>query len=147
MPYINSLGFSICFSCVSVFGLCLGYSGLTNGSCHAEDHNGASSPPSHTNNLLSGPMGRSGPIQSPPRSTGGVLQYADGPPRILPEEGQDYQGGESDTVQQYHQLQRSFLLFFLFFILMLCFVSRYWRQHNRGITLAPPKPNQAGISQ
>lgn len=80
-----------------MFGLCLGYSGLTNGSCHAEDHNGASSPPSHTNNLLSGQMGRGGPIQSPPCSTGGVLQYADGPPRILPEEGQDYQGGESDT--------------------------------------------------
>lgn len=80
--------------CLCLF---LGYSGLTNGSSHAEDHNGASSPPSHTNSLLSGPMGRCGPIQSPPCSTGGVLQYADGPPRILPEEGQDHQGGKSDT--------------------------------------------------
>uniref|UniRef100_H3CFG2 Histone-lysine N-methyltransferase, H3 lysine-79 specific n=1 Tax=Tetraodon nigroviridis TaxID=99883 RepID=H3CFG2_TETNG len=79
---------------VSQAGHTNGYSGLTNGSCHAEDHNGASSPPSHTSNLLSGSVGRGGPVQSPPRSTGGVLQYADGPPRILPEEGQDHQGEE-----------------------------------------------------
>uniref|UniRef100_A0A674PQ24 Histone-lysine N-methyltransferase, H3 lysine-79 specific n=1 Tax=Takifugu rubripes TaxID=31033 RepID=A0A674PQ24_TAKRU len=46
-----------------------GYSGLTNGSSHAEDHNGASSPPSHTNSLLSGPMGRCGPIQISPSSS------------------------------------------------------------------------------
>lgn len=83
-------------SCVHVC-VYLGYSGLTNGNSHAEDHNGASTPPSHATNLLSGPIGRGGPIQSPPCTTGGVLQYADGPPRILPEEGQDHQGGESDT--------------------------------------------------
>ncbi|XP_056893300.1 histone-lysine N-methyltransferase, H3 lysine-79 specific isoform X2 [Takifugu flavidus] len=82
---------------VSQAGHTNGYSGLTNGSSHAEDHNGASSPPSHTNSLLSGPMGRCGPIQSPPCSTGGVLQYADGPPRILPEEGQDHQGGSGGS--------------------------------------------------
>ncbi|KAM3620551.1 uncharacterized protein V6R79_025163 [Siganus canaliculatus] len=44
-----------------------------------------------------GPMGRGGPIQSPPLSTGGVLQYADGPPRILPEDGQDHQGGSGGS--------------------------------------------------
>uniref|UniRef100_I3JAW6 Histone-lysine N-methyltransferase, H3 lysine-79 specific n=1 Tax=Oreochromis niloticus TaxID=8128 RepID=I3JAW6_ORENI len=53
-------------------------------SLHPEDHNGTSSPPPHSNTLT---MGRGGPIQSPPLSTGGVLQYADGPPRIVPEDG------------------------------------------------------------
>uniref|UniRef100_A0AAX7TTG6 Histone-lysine N-methyltransferase, H3 lysine-79 specific n=1 Tax=Astatotilapia calliptera TaxID=8154 RepID=A0AAX7TTG6_ASTCA len=48
------------------------------------DHNGTSSPPPHSNTLT---MGRGGPTQSPPLSTGGVLQYADGPPRIVPEDG------------------------------------------------------------
>lgn len=51
-------------------------------------------------------MGRGGPIQSPPLSTGGVLQYADGPPRILPEEGPVQQGGESDTEPQDTELRR-----------------------------------------
>uniref|UniRef100_A0A4W6FRU0 Histone-lysine N-methyltransferase, H3 lysine-79 specific n=1 Tax=Lates calcarifer TaxID=8187 RepID=A0A4W6FRU0_LATCA len=65
-------------------------SGLMNGGPHLEDHNGASSsPPPHSSTPLTGPIGRGGPIQSPPLSTGGVLQYADGPPRILPEDGQD----------------------------------------------------------
>nr|XP_046248810.1 histone-lysine N-methyltransferase, H3 lysine-79 specific isoform X3 [Scatophagus argus] len=84
-----------------------GYSGLMNGSLHPEDHNGASSSPSpHTNTLLTGPMGRGGSIQSPPLSTGGVLQYADGPPRILSEDGKDHQGGESDTEPQDSELRR-----------------------------------------
>uniref|UniRef100_A0A8P4G631 Histone-lysine N-methyltransferase, H3 lysine-79 specific n=1 Tax=Dicentrarchus labrax TaxID=13489 RepID=A0A8P4G631_DICLA len=88
--------FSYCASLTinhQLLGLCLGYSGLMNGGPHPEDHNGASSsPPPHNNTLLTGPMGRGGPIQSPPLGTGGVLQYADGPPRILPEDGQDHQG-------------------------------------------------------
>ncbi|XP_070816712.1 histone-lysine N-methyltransferase, H3 lysine-79 specific isoform X1 [Chaetodon trifascialis] len=92
---------------VSQSGQTNGYSGLMNGGPHPEDHNGASSSPSpHTNALLTGPMGRGGPIQSPPLSTGGVLQYADGPPRILPEDGQDHQGGESDTDPQDSELRR-----------------------------------------
>ncbi|XP_035863404.1 histone-lysine N-methyltransferase, H3 lysine-79 specific isoform X4 [Sander lucioperca] len=82
-------------------------SGLMNGGPHPEDHNGASSsPPPHSNTTLSGSLGRGGPIQSPPLSTGGVLQYADGPPRILPEDGQDRQGGESDTEPQDSELRR-----------------------------------------
>ncbi|XP_078115309.1 histone-lysine N-methyltransferase, H3 lysine-79 specific isoform X2 [Sander vitreus] len=82
-------------------------SGLMNGGPHPEDHNGASSsPPPHPNTTLSGSLGRGGPIQSPPLSTGGVLQYADGPPRILPEDGQDRQGGESDTEPQDSELRR-----------------------------------------
>lgn len=90
-----------------LFGLCLGYSGLINGGPHPEDHNGASSsPPQHNNTLLTGPMGRGSSIQSPPLSTGGVLQYADGPPRILPEDGQDHQGGDSDMESQDSELRR-----------------------------------------
>ncbi|XP_028442542.1 histone-lysine N-methyltransferase, H3 lysine-79 specific isoform X1 [Perca flavescens] len=82
-------------------------SGLMNGGPHPEDHNGASSsPPPHPNTTLAGPLGRGGPIQSPPLSTGGVLQYADGPPRILPEDGQDRQGGDSDTEPQDSELRR-----------------------------------------
>ncbi|KAJ4943337.1 hypothetical protein JOQ06_005840 [Pogonophryne albipinna] len=80
---------------VSQSGQTNGYlsgSGLMNGGPHPEDHNGASSSPSHPNAPLTGPMGRGGPIQSPPLGTGGVLQYADGPPRILPEDGQDRHG-------------------------------------------------------
>ncbi|KAG7235679.1 hypothetical protein INR49_002309 [Caranx melampygus] len=50
-------------------------SGLMNGGPHPEDHNGASSsPPPHSNTSFTGPTGRGGPIQSPPLSTGGVLQ-------------------------------------------------------------------------
>uniref|UniRef100_A0A671WUL3 Histone-lysine N-methyltransferase, H3 lysine-79 specific n=1 Tax=Sparus aurata TaxID=8175 RepID=A0A671WUL3_SPAAU len=72
-----------------------------------DDHNGASSsPPQHNNTLLTGPMGRGSSIQSPPLSTGGVLQYADGPPRILPEDGQDHQGGDSDMEPQDSELRR-----------------------------------------
>uniref|UniRef100_A0A8C9YMI2 Histone-lysine N-methyltransferase, H3 lysine-79 specific n=1 Tax=Sander lucioperca TaxID=283035 RepID=A0A8C9YMI2_SANLU len=90
---------------VSLFSVVL--SGLMNGGPHPEDHNGASSsPPPHSNTTLSGSLGRGGPIQSPPLSTGGVLQYADGPPRILPEDGQDRQGGESDTEPQDSELRR-----------------------------------------
>ncbi|CAL9696388.1 unnamed protein product [Knipowitschia caucasica] len=68
-------------------------SGLMNGLVHSEEHNGASlSPPSHSNPALS----RSS-LQSPSLSTGGVLQYADGPPRIVPEDGSENRGGESDN--------------------------------------------------
>ncbi|CAB1413434.1 unnamed protein product [Pleuronectes platessa] len=95
---------------VSQSGQTNGYStssGLMNGGPHPEDHNGASSSPlPHSNASLTGPIGRGGPIQSPPLSTGGVLQYADGPPRILPEDGQDRQGGESDTEPQDSELRR-----------------------------------------
>ncbi|KAM6939067.1 histone-lysine N-methyltransferase, H3 lysine-79 specific isoform 2-T2 [Lycodopsis pacificus] len=95
---------------VSQAGQTNGYSsssGLMNGGPHPEDHNGASSsPPPHPNTPLTGPMGRGGPTQSPPPSTGGVLQYADGPPRILPEDGQDRHGGESDTEPQDSELRR-----------------------------------------
>uniref|UniRef100_A0A8D3C7E2 Histone-lysine N-methyltransferase, H3 lysine-79 specific n=1 Tax=Scophthalmus maximus TaxID=52904 RepID=A0A8D3C7E2_SCOMX len=82
-------------------------SGLMNGGPHSEDHNGAlSSPLPHGNTPLTGPIVRGGPIQSPPLNTGGVLQYADGPPRILPEDGQDRQGVESDTEPQDSELRR-----------------------------------------
>uniref|UniRef100_A0AAQ5ZBQ4 Histone-lysine N-methyltransferase, H3 lysine-79 specific n=1 Tax=Amphiprion ocellaris TaxID=80972 RepID=A0AAQ5ZBQ4_AMPOC len=86
-------------------------SGLMNGGPHPEDHNGASSsPPPHSNTPLIGPMGRGGPIQSPPLNTGGVLQYADGPPRILPEDGPDrsrlhHHTGNS-AKQGYHSRKR-----------------------------------------
>uniref|UniRef100_A0A674BLF2 Histone-lysine N-methyltransferase, H3 lysine-79 specific n=1 Tax=Salmo trutta TaxID=8032 RepID=A0A674BLF2_SALTR len=75
-----------------------GYSsslGLMNGGSHSEDQDGsAPSPPPHG----APPMG---PTQghSPPLSTGGVLQYADGTPRILPEDGAERQG-ESDSEPQ-----------------------------------------------
>lgn len=82
-------------------------SGLMNGGPHPEDHNGASlSPLPHSNSPLTGPMGRGGPIQSPSLSTGGVLHYADGPPRILPEDGAERQGEESDTELQDSDPQR-----------------------------------------
>ncbi|KAJ0065089.1 hypothetical protein NL108_005581, partial [Boleophthalmus pectinirostris] len=81
-------------------------SGLMNGVLHSEDHNGASlSPPSHSNPPLTGPMSR-GSIQSPSLSTGGVLQYADGPPRIVPEEGPDHRGGESDNEPLESEMRR-----------------------------------------
>ncbi|XP_034036113.1 LOW QUALITY PROTEIN: histone-lysine N-methyltransferase, H3 lysine-79 specific [Thalassophryne amazonica] len=95
---------------VSQTGQTNGYSstsGLMNGGPHSEDHNGAaSSPPPYTNTSISGPTGRGGSIQSPPLSTGGVLQYADGPPRILPEEEQDQQDGDSDQEPQDSELRR-----------------------------------------
>uniref|UniRef100_A0A3B5LY97 Histone-lysine N-methyltransferase, H3 lysine-79 specific n=1 Tax=Xiphophorus couchianus TaxID=32473 RepID=A0A3B5LY97_9TELE len=82
-------------------------SGLMNGGPHPEDHNGASlSPLPHSNSPLTGPMSRGGPIQSPSLSTGGVLHYADGPPRILPEDGAERQGEESDTELQGSDPQR-----------------------------------------
>ncbi|XP_061681046.1 histone-lysine N-methyltransferase, H3 lysine-79 specific isoform X2 [Syngnathoides biaculeatus] len=81
-------------------------SGLMNGGPHPEEQNGASSSPPHTNTLLAGPMSRGGPIQSPPLSTGGVLHYADGPPRILPEDSQERQETESDTEPQDNELRR-----------------------------------------
>ncbi|XP_038134979.1 histone-lysine N-methyltransferase, H3 lysine-79 specific isoform X1 [Cyprinodon tularosa] len=94
---------------LSQSGLTNGYScsaGLMNGGPHHEDHNGASlSPLPHSNSPLTGPTGRGGPIQSPSLSTGGVLQYADGPPRILPEDGADRQGGDSDTELQERELR------------------------------------------
>ncbi|XP_072293990.1 histone-lysine N-methyltransferase, H3 lysine-79 specific isoform X1 [Eucyclogobius newberryi] len=81
-------------------------SGLMNGGLHSEDHNGASlSPSSHSNPALTGPMSR-GSIQSPSLSTGGVLQYADGPPRIVPEESPDHRGGESDNEPLENEMRR-----------------------------------------
>ncbi|KAM9386370.1 histone-lysine N-methyltransferase, H3 lysine-79 specific isoform 1-T1 [Pholidichthys leucotaenia] len=94
---------------VSQGGQTNGYSsssGLMNGGPHLEDHNGASSSPPLHSNTLTCPMSRGGPIHSPPLSTGGVLQYADGPPRILPEDGADRQGGGSDTEPQDSELRR-----------------------------------------
>ena len=60
-------------------------SGLVNGGPHSsvllsDQDSSASGQPSYTTPLLA-LQGR-----SPPNSTGGVLQYADGPPRILPED-------------------------------------------------------------
>ncbi|XP_061538830.1 histone-lysine N-methyltransferase, H3 lysine-79 specific isoform X1 [Phycodurus eques] len=81
-------------------------SGLMNGGPHPEEQNGASSSPPHTNPPLGGPMSRGGPIQSPPLSTGGVLHYADGPPRILPEDCQERQEAESETEPQDNELRR-----------------------------------------
>ncbi|XP_014326322.1 histone-lysine N-methyltransferase, H3 lysine-79 specific isoform X1 [Xiphophorus maculatus] len=95
---------------VSQSGQTNGYScssGLMNGGPHPEDHNGASlSPLPHSNSPLTGPMSRGGPIQSPSLSTGGVLHYADGPPRILPEDGAERQGEESDRELQGSDPQR-----------------------------------------
>lgn len=105
----NNFCFSL--SLTSTLNCCIspGYScssGLMNGGPHHEDHNGASlSPLPHSNSPLTGPTGRGGPIQSPSLSTGGVLQYADGPPRILPEDGADRQGGDSDTELQERELR------------------------------------------
>ncbi|XP_077439195.1 histone-lysine N-methyltransferase, H3 lysine-79 specific isoform X3 [Vanacampus margaritifer] len=81
-------------------------SGLMNGGPHPEEQNGASPSPPHTNTPLAGPMSRRGPIQSPSLSTGGVLHYADGPQRILPEDGQERQETESDTEPQDNELRR-----------------------------------------
>uniref|UniRef100_A0A1A7XRL4 Histone-lysine N-methyltransferase, H3 lysine-79 specific n=1 Tax=Iconisemion striatum TaxID=60296 RepID=A0A1A7XRL4_9TELE len=83
-------------------------SGLMNGGPYPEDHNGASSsPPTNGNSPLMGPMGRGGPIQSPSLSTGGVLQYADGPPRILPEDGADRQGSVAGGSRLHHHTGNS----------------------------------------
>uniref|UniRef100_A0A673WRN1 Histone-lysine N-methyltransferase, H3 lysine-79 specific n=1 Tax=Salmo trutta TaxID=8032 RepID=A0A673WRN1_SALTR len=81
-----------------------GYSssaGLMNGGSHSEDQDSAApSPPPHGAPLT-------GPTQghSPPLSTGGVLQYADGPPRILPEDWAERQG-ESDSEPQDSESRR-----------------------------------------
>nr|XP_023859418.1 histone-lysine N-methyltransferase, H3 lysine-79 specific isoform X2 [Salvelinus alpinus] len=89
---------------VSQTGQTNGYSsslGLMNGGSHSEDQEGAApSPPPHG----APPMG---PTQghSPPLSTGGVLQYADGTPRILPEDGAERQG-ESDSEPQDSESRR-----------------------------------------
>uniref|UniRef100_A0A8C5H259 Histone-lysine N-methyltransferase, H3 lysine-79 specific n=1 Tax=Gouania willdenowi TaxID=441366 RepID=A0A8C5H259_GOUWI len=89
---------------VSQAGQINGYSsssGLMNGGPHFEGHNGASSsPPPHCNTSLMGTLSRGSTIQSPPRSTGGVLHYADRPPRILPEDGPDRHGGDSEAEMQ-----------------------------------------------
>uniref|UniRef100_A0A8C8C8L9 Histone-lysine N-methyltransferase, H3 lysine-79 specific n=1 Tax=Oncorhynchus tshawytscha TaxID=74940 RepID=A0A8C8C8L9_ONCTS len=64
-------------------------SGLMNGGSHSEDQDSAApSPPPHGAPLT-------GPTQghSPPLSTGGVLHYADAPPRILPEDWAERHGG------------------------------------------------------
>ncbi|XP_054646019.1 histone-lysine N-methyltransferase, H3 lysine-79 specific isoform X2 [Dunckerocampus dactyliophorus] len=79
---------------------------LMNGGPHPEEHNGASSSPPHANTPLIGPQSRGGPIQSPPLNTGGVLHYADGPPRILPEDGQEHQEADSETELQDNDLRR-----------------------------------------
>ncbi|XP_071005316.1 histone-lysine N-methyltransferase, H3 lysine-79 specific-like isoform X3 [Oncorhynchus clarkii lewisi] len=77
---------------VSQTGQTNGYSsssGLMNGGSHSEDQDSAApSPPPHGAPLT-------GPTQghSPPLSTGGVLHYADGPPRILPEDWAERHGG------------------------------------------------------
>ncbi|XP_035997225.1 histone-lysine N-methyltransferase, H3 lysine-79 specific isoform X2 [Fundulus heteroclitus] len=98
---------------VSQSGQINGYScSSMNGGPHHEDHNGASlSPLPHNNSPLTGPMGRGGPIQSPSLSTGGVLQYADAPPRIAPEDGADRPGGESDTELQGSELRRKIFFY------------------------------------
>ncbi|XP_041695469.1 histone-lysine N-methyltransferase, H3 lysine-79 specific isoform X2 [Coregonus clupeaformis] len=89
---------------VSQTGQTNGYSsssGLMNGGSHSEDQDGAApSPPSHG----APPMG---PTRghSPPLSTGGVLQYADGPPRILPGDATERQG-ESDSEPQDSESRR-----------------------------------------
>uniref|UniRef100_A0A8C8HRJ4 Histone-lysine N-methyltransferase, H3 lysine-79 specific n=1 Tax=Oncorhynchus tshawytscha TaxID=74940 RepID=A0A8C8HRJ4_ONCTS len=75
--------------------------GLMNGGSHSEEQDGAApSPPPHG----APPMG---PTQghSPPLSTGGVLQYADGTPRILPEDRAERQG-ESDSEPQDSESRR-----------------------------------------
>ncbi|XP_041705108.1 histone-lysine N-methyltransferase, H3 lysine-79 specific-like isoform X3 [Coregonus clupeaformis] len=85
---------------VSQTGQTNGYSssaGLMNGGSHSEDQDSAApSPPPH-----------GAPTQghSPPLSTGGVLQYADGPPRILPEDWAERQG-ESDSEPQDSESRR-----------------------------------------
>ncbi|XP_071261862.1 histone-lysine N-methyltransferase, H3 lysine-79 specific-like isoform X1 [Salvelinus alpinus] len=76
-------------------------SGLMNGGSHSEDQDSAAlSPPPHGAPLT-------GPTQghSPPLSTGGVLQYADGPPRILPEDWAE-RHGESDSEPQDSESRR-----------------------------------------
>uniref|UniRef100_A0A672YBM7 Histone-lysine N-methyltransferase, H3 lysine-79 specific n=1 Tax=Sphaeramia orbicularis TaxID=375764 RepID=A0A672YBM7_9TELE len=106
--YLHFTSYYIASFRTNCFFVFLGYSsssGLMNGGPHPEDHNGASLSPPHSNTPLIGPMGRGGSIQSPPLSTGGVLQYADGPPRILPEDGQDPRG-ESDTEPQDSEMRR-----------------------------------------
>ncbi|XP_035635569.1 histone-lysine N-methyltransferase, H3 lysine-79 specific isoform X1 [Oncorhynchus keta] len=89
---------------VSQTGQTNGYSsslGLMNGGSQSDEQDGAApSPPPHG----APPMG---PTQghSPPLSTGGVLQYADGTPRILPEDRAERQG-ESDSEPQDSESRR-----------------------------------------
>uniref|UniRef100_A0A3P9JQZ6 Histone-lysine N-methyltransferase, H3 lysine-79 specific n=1 Tax=Oryzias latipes TaxID=8090 RepID=A0A3P9JQZ6_ORYLA len=47
-----------------------------------------------------------GPGHSPPLSTGGVLQYADGPSRVPAADGPEQQGGDSDMEPQDCELRR-----------------------------------------
>ncbi|XP_051977246.1 histone-lysine N-methyltransferase, H3 lysine-79 specific isoform X2 [Xyrauchen texanus] len=73
-------------------------SGLVNG-CHSamlteEQDCNATSPPPHSTPVMG--LQPRGSGLSPPLGTGGVLQYADGPPRLPPEGGHDRQGPESD---------------------------------------------------
>uniref|UniRef100_A0A8C1Q7B4 Histone-lysine N-methyltransferase, H3 lysine-79 specific n=1 Tax=Cyprinus carpio TaxID=7962 RepID=A0A8C1Q7B4_CYPCA len=74
-------------------------SGLVNGSHSAmmtEDQDcDAASPPPHSTPIMG--LQPRGSGLSPALGTGGVLQYADGPPRLPPEDGHDRQGPESDT--------------------------------------------------
>uniref|UniRef100_A0A672JT60 Histone-lysine N-methyltransferase, H3 lysine-79 specific n=1 Tax=Sinocyclocheilus grahami TaxID=75366 RepID=A0A672JT60_SINGR len=74
------------------------YSGLVNGSHSAmltEDQDcDAVSPPPHSTPIMN--LQHRGSGLSPALGTGGVLQYADGPPR-LPEDGHSRQSPESDT--------------------------------------------------
>uniref|UniRef100_A0A671SRF2 Histone-lysine N-methyltransferase, H3 lysine-79 specific n=1 Tax=Sinocyclocheilus anshuiensis TaxID=1608454 RepID=A0A671SRF2_9TELE len=91
-----------CFYCTkSKIRFLLGYSsssGLVNGSHSAmltEDQDcDAASPPPHSTPIMG--LQPRGSGLSPALGTGGVLQYADGPPR-LPEDGHNRQGPESDT--------------------------------------------------
>uniref|UniRef100_A0A8C7XR18 Histone-lysine N-methyltransferase, H3 lysine-79 specific n=1 Tax=Oryzias sinensis TaxID=183150 RepID=A0A8C7XR18_9TELE len=98
------------FSCLSSFPSILGYSsgsGLMNGGLHFEDYNGAtSSSPLNGSTSMMGPLARGGPGHSPPLSTGGVLQYADGPSRVPAADGPEQQGGDSDMEPQDCELRR-----------------------------------------
>ncbi|XP_023809887.1 histone-lysine N-methyltransferase, H3 lysine-79 specific isoform X2 [Oryzias latipes] len=95
---------------VSYSGQSNGYSsgsGLMNGGLHFEDYNGAtSSSPLNGSTSMMGPLARGGPGHSPPLSTGGVLQYADGPSRVPAADGPEQQGGDSDMEPQDCELRR-----------------------------------------
>lgn len=78
-----------------------------NGGLHFEDYNGAtSSSPLNGSTSMMGPLARGGPGHSPPLSTGGVLQYADGPSRVPAADGPEQQGGDSDMEPQDCELRR-----------------------------------------
>uniref|UniRef100_A0A8C7XP81 Histone-lysine N-methyltransferase, H3 lysine-79 specific n=1 Tax=Oryzias sinensis TaxID=183150 RepID=A0A8C7XP81_9TELE len=88
-----------CFGC--------SFSWLMNGGLHFEDYNGAtSSSPLNGSTSMMGPLARGGPGHSPPLSTGGVLQYADGPSRVPAADGPEQQGGDSDMEPQDCELRR-----------------------------------------